>query len=93
MSLEAQELLEKEKAVRQELLHVEAEVFRAMGMHSPLNSAHEAYSVILEELEEYKAEVFKKRSLRDRDAMRTELIQTAAMCIRAIVDLKFERVP
>jgi hypothetical protein len=59
----------------------------AMEKHKPLNSAHEAYAVILEELDEFWEEVRKKREERSREAMRTELIQTAAMCVRAIHDL------
>lgn len=62
------------------------EVMHAEEIHPPLNSAHEAYAVILEELDEYWDEVRKKNDIRDPAQMRTELIQTAAMCIRAIRD-------
>jgi hypothetical protein len=68
-------------------LDVAAEVGRAMELHSPMNSAHEAYSVILEELDEFWEEVRKKREERQPDAMRTELVQIAAMAVRAICDL------
>ena len=67
---------------------VERELARARAKHAPLNSAHEAYAVILEELDEFKAEVWKKRELRDHAAMRQELIQLAAMCARAAEDLE-----
>jgi hypothetical protein len=67
------------------LSEIAAELARAH--HAPLNSAHEAYAVILEELDEFKAEVWKKQRLRDPAAMRTELIQLAAMAIRAMEDL------
>ena len=63
------------------------EVMRAEEMHNPLNSHHEAYAVILEELDEYWEEVRKKRDERDSKAMRTELIQTAAMCVRTILNV------
>lgn len=63
------------------------EVNRARRLHLPINSAHEGYAVILEELDEFKAEVWKKQSQRDRAAMLTELIQCAAMCIRTAVDI------
>jgi hypothetical protein len=66
---------------------VGTEVARAEGLHAPLNSHHEAYAVILEELDEYWDEVRKKASKRDLKAMRTELIQTAAMCVRAILNV------
>ena len=55
---------------------------------APLNSAHEAYAVILEELDEFKAEVWKKASRRDLAAMRQELLQVAAMCARTVENLK-----
>ena len=70
------------------LSDVASEVARAEAQHKPLNSAHEAYAVILEELEEFKAEVFKKAQWRDRTQMRLELIQLAAMCARAVKDLE-----
>ena len=54
------------------------------------NSAHEAYAVILEELDEFKAEVWKRGGRRNRGNMRRELIQVAAMAIRAIEDLDLE---
>lgn len=63
------------------------EVERARTLHAPLSSAHEAYAVILEELDEFWEEVRKKRSARCKSAMRTELIQTAAVCVRAASDL------
>ena len=66
---------------------VAAEATRATTKHPPLHSHHEAYAVILEELDEYKAEVWKQTKNRDKEAMRTELVQLAAMCVRAAVDL------
>lgn len=66
---------------------VAAELARARDKHAPLNSAHEAYAVILEELDEFKAEVWKKTAARDRAMMRAELIQLAAMAVRAVEDL------
>lgn len=69
------------------VLNVHEELERAMQMHAPLNSAHEAYAVILEELDEFWEEVRKKREDRDATAMRKELTQVAAMACRAIHDL------
>ena len=60
----------------------------ARTKHAPLNSAHEAYAVILEEVEEFWAETMKKRAERDKANMRKELIQIAAMACRAIADLE-----
>jgi|GEM_PF-1793483 len=59
----------------------------ASSKHAPMNSAHEAYSVILEEVEEFWDEVKKKRSERSLPNMRSELIQIAAMAVRAICNL------
>lgn len=63
------------------------EVTRARSLWPAMNSLHEAYAVILEELEEVKAETFKRQNQRDPAAVRKELIHTAAMCMRAILDL------
>jgi hypothetical protein len=62
------------------------EIARARAKHAPINSAHDGYAVILEELDEFKAEVWKKRNERDRENMLTELVQCTAMCIRTAVD-------
>ncbi len=69
---------------------IREEVCLSMSLHNPLNSDHEAYSVIMEEIEEYWEEVKKKRAERNRDNMRKELIQIAAMCIRTIVDCHYQ---
>lgn len=74
------------------LLRVAAEHERATRLHAPLNSAHEAYAVILEELDEFWDEVRKKRANRSLDAMGTELVQIAAMCCRAYYDLQLDTV-
>jgi len=63
------------------------EVARAESLHAPINSAHEGYSVILEELDEFWEQVRLKRAERDPSTMRRELIQTAAMCVRTIRDV------
>lgn len=66
---------------------VDMELERARQKHDDLRSHHEGYAVILEELEEFKAEVFKKRELRDQGKMLKELVQVAAMCRRLAEDL------
>lgn len=73
------------------LTSVGDEVRRAEGLHSPINSLHEGYAVILEELDEFWEEVRKKREERDLGAVREELVQTAAMCVRTAVNVLEER--
>jgi 3-dehydroquinate synthase class II len=74
--------------------HVYVEVERATRLHKGMNSQHEAYAVILEELEEFwdqvKINPKKLTEIQRTDRlleMRKELIHTAAMCVRAINDL------
>jgi hypothetical protein len=66
---------------------VEQELHRACMKYPSLHSLHEAYAVILEEVDELKAEVWKKDEARDHDAIRSELVQIAAMCARTEEDL------
>jgi hypothetical protein len=68
------------------LADVATEVLRAQAMHHALNSAHEAYAVILEELDEYWQEVKRKRQDQNHQAMYNELVQIAAMAARAAID-------
>lgn len=63
-----------------------AELLRARAKHAPINSAHEGFAVLLEEVDELKAEVWKKREERDLVKMRDELIQVAAMAARMAED-------
>lgn len=59
---------------------VAAEVDRAQRDHGrDYASDHEAFAVLLEEVEEVKAWVWKKRKDRDRKAMVKELVQVAAV--------------
>jgi succinate dehydrogenase/fumarate reductase flavoprotein subunit len=66
---------------------VREELDRAMTRHAPMNSAHEGYSVILEELDELWDEIKKRRAARDDQAMRTEALQIAAMACRFVLDV------
>ncbi len=63
------------------------ELRRAREGHNNLNSAHEAYSVILEELDEFWEIVRLKRCNRVPEEMLEELVQIAAMANRAAEDL------
>jgi hypothetical protein len=69
------------------------ELVKAKIAHEPMNSGHEAYAVILEELDEYWEHVktnprklTEEARLRRLIEMRKELIQIAAMALRAIQD-------
>ena len=51
-----------------------------------MQTVHEAAAVIREEYDEFWDEV--KRKKPDEIALRNELVQVAAMCLRAVVDLR-----
>jgi len=81
---------EKANNIRSIADEVLNEVMRATSMYLPLNSPHEAHSVIEEEFDEFWDEVkaYNLRKGRDtRPRMREELIQLAAMAIRAVTDV------
>ena len=66
---------------------VTRELEGARSKHKPINSVHEGYAVILEELEEFWEEVRKKRQERNVDRMFDELVQIAAMAQRTAEDV------
>lgn len=55
------------------------EYIRARTLHGPTHSAHEAYAVFLEEVDELWDEI--KRNPRDNKAMREEAVQVGAMAL------------
>jgi hypothetical protein len=65
-------------------LEIEAEVERAQMHGVQFASLHEAYAVILEELDEVWDITRMKRRDRDPKALRKEFIQIAAMAVKAI---------
>lgn len=69
------------------LSEVLLEVVKAERKHPPMASAHEGYSVILEELDELWDEVKKQNSDRSYRRMRKEATQIAAMAIRFMRDV------
>jgi hypothetical protein len=80
---------EKEDGIWKIAKEVADEVVRASKMFNPMNSPHEALGVIEEEWEEYKEEVWKYNPRKNRDTrprQREELVQLAAMSVRAILD-------
>lgn len=68
-------------------LIVQEELNRAREMHGPMNSIHEGYAVILEELDEVWDEVKKKTKDRDLKHLLKELIQVSAMCQKMAEDV------
>lgn len=58
------------------------ELETALAAHGQFASAHEAYAVLAEELDEFWEHVRKKRSERDPHAMQQEAIQIAAMGLK-----------
>lgn len=81
-------------AAKQVASQISDEVVRATVLHGKMNGRHEAYAVILEELDEF-WDLVKlnpaKMSIDEvevwQSSMRKELTQTAAMCIKTIVNL------
>jgi len=67
------------------LTEVIEEFNSARKKHPKFNSAHEGYAVILEEMDELKAEVWKRKH--DPELMRKEAIQVAAMALRFLTDV------
>ena len=69
------------------LNEVRDELLAARERYGPMHSAHEGFAVILEELDELKAEVWKSPTKRDWAAMRAEAVQLAAMSVRFLMDV------
>ena len=77
--------------IKEDMLHITVEVTeeynRATKGHAPFNTAHEGFAVLLEEVDELKAEVWKNKTKRDPEQMRREAVQVAAMAMRFIHDV------
>lgn len=79
------------KDVYQEaLVEVEAEVASATAFWPAMNSAHEGYGVLMEEVDELWDHVKVKQKNRDLVAMRKEAIQVAAMAVRFAAEVTDE---
>ena len=61
------------------------EFTKASAAHGVFHSPHEGFAVILEEVDELKAEVWKRDT--DHQAMAKEVVQVGAMALRFLVDL------
>lgn len=81
--------LEEEVKVMEDLMEdvakdVKSEAALAWANHGGCNSQHEAYAVLLEEVEEYWEDVRKRSKLRNKGVIRDELKQIAAVAMCAI---------
>lgn len=63
---------------------IHSELIRSNKLHPQFKSLHEAYAVILEEVDEFWDEVKKKDVIRDKENIKSELIQICAMCVKTI---------
>lgn len=66
---------------------VQGELTRMSAKRRTCQSWHEAYGLILEEMDEFWDEVKKKAENRDKSNALKELSQIAALCERAAIDL------
>lgn len=57
-------------------------------LHGKFASPHEVYGVLCEELDEFFEEVRKRRTERDPQRMRAELIDIAAAALRAAAEIR-----
>lgn len=73
--------------LRRVAVDVEGELSRAVAAYASMNSAHEGWAVISEELDELWDEVRVKDGQRNVARMRQEAIQVAAMAIRFVIDV------
>lgn len=77
-----------ETTSRRILQAIQEEAEHATKQFGSFNSAHEAYAVMWEEVEEFWEWVRCKRAERDPKKMARELVQIAACAVKAIESLK-----
>lgn len=63
------------------------EYIYAVEEHGPFNSSHEGYAIMLEEMDELWDEIKKKKEKRDKENMKKEALQIAAMGLRFAYDV------
>lgn len=69
------------------IYEVTEELSFARGKFPPMRSFHEGLAIIEEELFELRMEVYKQHDVREREKLRHEAMQVAAMAIRFMLDL------
>ena len=80
-----------EEEIENCLQKVKEELSKAIQNWPPMNSAHEAYGVLLEEVDELWDHVKTKQKNRDLEEMKKECIQVAAMALRFAVEVCNEK--
>lgn len=89
--LSADEALALQVELHAVLGAVKTELDTACTAWPAMNSAHEGYGVLLEEVDELWEHVKTKQKNRDLDAMRKEAIQVAAMAVRFAIEVCNEK--
>lgn len=88
------EEIEEARSMGMVMSRVATETARACTLYGPdFNSAHEAYAVLLEEVNEFRGEVRKMLGQRDKRLMLSELIQVAAVAVKYAAQLERELTP
>lgn len=81
------EQIERAGNLEKALRLVKEEALAAILKYKPMNSCHEGYAVLDEEVDELWDEVKVKQGKRDMTKLQTEATQVAAMAVRFLVDL------
>lgn len=67
---------------KQFMLKIDDEARHAVAKHGEFASLHEAYAVLLEEVDEVKAIVWEKNENRDYAHLKKELVQVGAVALK-----------
>lgn len=89
--LTADEQLDLQVQLHGIIKQMQDELFTACSVWPAMNSAHEGFGVLLEEVDELWEHVKTKQPKRDLDAMRKEAIQVAAMAVRFAIEVCNEK--
>jgi hypothetical protein len=73
-------------------LEVRSRAAAALGKYGPFASVHEAHSVLAEELDEIRQEVYRKPGLRSKLAVRNEALDLASVALRLAAQMDVDQV-
>lgn len=85
--IEIEENVELDSKIDAALSLVKIELVKAMKKFPSMGSAHGAYAVLLEEVDELWDEVKKSQKNQNLDTLQSEAVQTAAMATRFLIDV------